>query len=478
MRTFSNWAKTWLIRYHYQLALLLIMVMGILLRIRFLHHQLIIDEANNYLCLKTMAGLSPGPPFDQVFTYHPPLYLTFAFFLSKVSGLYRPALYQCFSITVSILSLMPLYLLGKEIFNRRAALFACFALALFPASMIMDSWIKVDPLEVLCAVAFLYFLVKGSSLWSGLFLGLALLSKETVLMVLFGIAIFLLITRDRHLLKIFLTSLAIGAALSFWWYLFISPSRGRFLSFILGTHPEVSMFNYGSAYYISGLLKDLGPFFILSALVGLGCVLYRYIAQRRRLPLLPATIVLTNYAFISLIKGKPPWMITTILPFLALLCGVGIDAFLEKVRNRGRKLLIFSLTFILISGIVPALALSYDDYMLGRQASSYRFAQQLRHEAERIDSLVPVDDSMLIYFGAGVFPNSIFLSYISPRSIGFIDDRISYLDLSGYVNQEDIRWVVIFCDGRGLEIATFLYNYESFFFEKTGYYLLGKRIWP
>jgi 4-amino-4-deoxy-L-arabinose transferase-like glycosyltransferase len=72
------------------------------------------------------------------------------------------------SIVASILTIIPLYLLTKEIFYRKAALWACFAFALLPLSNHLSVEVIRDPL-------FLFFLA-----WSTYFANHAINSKKSI----------------------------------------------------------------------------------------------------------------------------------------------------------------------------------------------------------------------------------------------------------------------------------------------------------
>ena len=475
-------------RYRYPLLLLLIMLLHVVLRMRFLNHQLIIDEGNNLLCLQSLAGRYPGLGFGQLLRYHPPLYLVLANFLSMLTGQRNAAFYETFSIALSALTLVPLYLLGKELLTRRAGLLACLAYAVTPAAMAMDSWIKVDPLEVLFAVCFVYFLVREKPGWAGLSLGLALLSKETAVFIIAGFLVYLVLARDRRLARVFFRALLLGVLLSFWWYLFMSQTRGRFLSFLLGTHAEVSMFDYGVFYYFKGALADLGPFLVIMVLGGSIYGLYAFFHDKRRKALLPLACALTPYLMFLVLKGKPPWMITTVIPFIALLAGQGMDAFLVLMRRQGRSMVIFATAALVIAGLGVALPMSYDSYMNSRQGVIYSFTRDVRHEAEVIDGQLLPGETLLIYFGAYVFPNSVFLAYLSPRPLLVVEESIAPEELSRTLLENGIKRVAIFNDSFGNNMALYLllnqpfgFAYQSaipFYFEDATEYVQPVKILP
>ncbi len=443
-------------RHRYLLALLAVMILHIVLRVRFLNHQLILDEGNNYICLQSLNGLYPGLNFNQVLRYHPPLYLLVANFLSTITGQRHMSFYESYSILLSALTLIPLYLLGREVRSRRTGLLACFAYAVMPAAMVMDTWIKVDPMEVLFVVLFVYLLVKRKAAWAGMALGLAMLSKETAAFIVLAFFAYLLVTKDRERIRPFIYAVLIGAALSFWWYLFISLTRGRFLEFLLGTHPEVAMFDFGVFYYFKGLGRDLGPFLILAAVAGAASGTARFIRRGRKLDFLPLACSLTPYLFFLVLKGKPPWIITTVLPFIALLAGQGMDAFLRLMREKGRAMAAFAAAMLLLAGIVTSVAMSYDGYMRSRQGAIYSYSQDLRGEAETIGGMLEPDEPLLAYFGAGTFPNAIFLTYVGERPVLVMEEGINALEIAETVQQNGIEHAAVYNDTAGNALALYM----------------------
>lgn len=453
----------------------LILVLHVVVRTRFINHQLILDEANNFLCLNTLGGRFPGYPFNLMFNYHPPLYLVFALALSRITGIYTMGFYEGFSIVLSALSLFPLYLLSREIFSRRTALLSCFALALMPAAMVMDTWIKVDPLEVLFALWFVYFFVKGRPLVSGIFFALALLSKETVLLVAPGLVVYLLLSRDWRRLKALLFSSLIGALLSCWWFIFYYDNLGRSFSVLLSTHRESLMDDFGTWYYVIGLVRDCGAFLLVAASGGIAYCCYCFWAKKNRLAALPCVCFIAVYVFLSFIKGKPPWMITAVLPFIAILCGAGLNVFLEAAAKKGRGAFIIAATAIISAGIISSCTLSYDGYMYAQWDEHYRYAKNIRAEAEKIEKIFPDKAPFLIYFGDKVWPNPVFLSYIAPRNLQLISGHEPFKETADILDEKGINGAVISGDSLGQDIAGYLDKKCGFVFDLTEFFLIGKR---
>ncbi|MDI6831019.1 MAG: glycosyltransferase family 39 protein [Actinomycetota bacterium] len=160
-------------------ALGLILALNAVLRLRFVGHVLGVDEANNYLAITTMTRGYPGTPFNQFFFYHPPLYMISAYYLNLVFPFWGEKALEVYSVLLSTLTAMAVYLLAARLYNRRSALFASLVYAVLPAALSMDTWIKTERLEALFTLLFLYFFLSRRSALAVTFLSASLLSKES-----------------------------------------------------------------------------------------------------------------------------------------------------------------------------------------------------------------------------------------------------------------------------------------------------------
>lgn len=454
--------------------LLLIIVLHALLRARFIGHLMGVDEANNFLAVTTITKGYPGAPFNSVFYFHPPFYLTGAIFVFQLFPQWCERALEAYSIILSCFSILCLYLLGKEIYNGRVGLLSAFLYAILPAAMIMDGWVKADAAEVFFSLLFLYMLVKRRREWAALSLTLAFLSKETVLLPLIGLSVFLLIVRDRGLAKDFAFCMLVAVLLSWWWFAFLSEGRAKMFSFFLGSHPETGQFESGLFYFLSGMPADFGILPLALIVAGTTSTLARS-RMIRDLELLPLSCFVIPYLLISLLPAKPPWMITAVLPFAALIGGRGCDGIAGFLRTYGRSVAVIGTTAILLTLLLVAAFTSYESYMDERQGAFYDFSKDMRHEAESIGAFLGPDRGTMFFFGEGNLPQSVFLLYYQPDHLYFTLGEETGDELVGIAQELGLDALVIFKEEKGFEIAASFYHQEGFSFIETEYFLVGIR---
>ena len=235
------------------------------------------------------------------------------------------------------------------------------------------------------------------------------------------------------------------------------------------------MDNFGSWYYLIGLVRDAGVFLLIAALGGCIYSCYCFFVKNNRLSILPCACFLSVYIFLSFIKGKPPWMITAVLPFIAILCGAGLNVFLEAAVKKGRGAFIIAAAAIISAGIISSCTLSYDGYMYAQWDEHYRYAKNIRAEVEKIEKIFPDKAPFLIYFGDKVWPNPVFLSYIAPRNLQLISGHEPFKETADILDEKGINGAVISGDSLGQDIAGYLDKKCGFVFDLTEFFLIGKR---
>jgi 4-amino-4-deoxy-L-arabinose transferase-like glycosyltransferase len=227
---------------------------------------------------------------------------------------------------VSILFSLGTLLLVKRtagfLFNRWTGALAMFFLAVLPASTVFDSWIKEDALAVFFLTLTIYLFVRKKYVWSGVALGLGMLSKEIAVFSLLAIGIYVLTCWQRDQVLGMVKVGLIGAVISFWWYFFVSSSVGLFGGFFLGTNNEAAVWAFPWHFYLSGLPDDLGWCILAAAAVGMAACFWRRF-QGSRVHMLPVAWFIPIYVFISFSVGKPHWMVSSALPAAAMLAAIG-----------------------------------------------------------------------------------------------------------------------------------------------------------
>ncbi|MBN1288985.1 MAG: glycosyltransferase family 39 protein [Actinobacteria bacterium] len=324
-----------------------VLLAGLLLRVFNTGHVLTYDEAWNSNTMVSVAEGASNDIFFNNYYRHPPLYNTIGIIVEFVGGVDRQSLaiiMEVTSILISLVLMLVIFLCGKEWFGATAGFFASVLYALLPAARVYDSFIKPESLTLLFAMLFLYFFFRRRYLIGGLLLGLAALSKEIFIFIPLALAVYLLVTWKKERFKGCLLSMATAAAISSWWYLFMSNSRGEFIDFFLGRSQESLNWGRSWSYYISRIPSDLG--WIMLAIVIFACVLlvYKLAASGEKgrlsddsplsMSLFCVIWFLLTYLVISVSYGKPPWMVYSALPAAALLGGWALQELLKLFEGR------------------------------------------------------------------------------------------------------------------------------------------------
>ena len=323
--TSTDSSRKWLV----WAALACITALFLVLRLRYINQLLGWDEAQLALTIRSFSA-GTRDVWSSLSHIHPPLYLWLMAFLTKAFGA-RVIAYKVFSILFSFGTLVVTYAIAKRLFSQGVALLAAFVLAVMPAAVVMDTWVKQDPMVGFLIVLTIYLFVRGSWKWAGVVFGLGMLTKETAIFALMAVFLFSLACWDREKLKQTAFIAGIGFVMSFWWYAWLATGVGHFWSFFWSGAGDGALFKQPVGYYFAGLTKDIG--WLLLALLALGLVVcvYRRIRDGKKDYALPVVWFLGVYLFLSISVGKPYWMVPPALPAIAMLCGIGAAGVLGLV---------------------------------------------------------------------------------------------------------------------------------------------------
>ncbi|MBU1672231.1 MAG: glycosyltransferase family 39 protein [Actinobacteria bacterium] len=329
------------------LALVAILLLALLLRVFNVGHTLSYDEAWNTLSIKDAAQGATGDVFYRNFLRHPPAYGAIGVAFARATGSGRLGLSYAMEILAVLFGVglvLAVFLCARDWFGTRAGLFSAFLLAVMPAARVYDSWVKPESLTLLLCLLFLFAFFRRQYVVAGLLLGLALLSKEIAVFTVAALLLFLLAAGTRREFLRFLASLGIGVAVSAWWYLLLSESTGEFTDFFLGRSIEAANWRQPWLYYLERVPGDAGWVIALLLAASFAALLVRLARhgwpvriERRdasRMVLLPALWIVFIYAFLTFSYGKPPWLIYSALPPIALLCGWALSELVRPGRER------------------------------------------------------------------------------------------------------------------------------------------------
>ncbi|MCG2794346.1 MAG: glycosyltransferase family 39 protein, partial [Actinomycetia bacterium] len=358
--------------------LLVILVLALLLRVFNVGHVLSWDEAWNVNSVVDAATghTDDASTFFPNFFRHPPSYTGLGILYAWVTGSGRVGVsiaLEVISIIFSLLLIVVIFICGRDWFGQPAGLGASFFFAVMPAARVYDTWVKQESMTLLFGLLFLLLFFRGKHIAAGLFLGLALLTKEIIVFIPLALVVFLTVTRRFREYRKLAISLAVAIPLSAWWYLFFSRTSGHFADFFLGRHESAMVWSKPWYFYLKRIPGDVGWVAFLAALLGVAFMAWRlrmfWCADRGRDRYAPRDMALfivtwsaVVYLLLSLSGGKPPWMAYSALPAFALLGGWGLsEAF--KAMSGHRRMALASLALAVVLAVALSVPVSLRGYV-------------------------------------------------------------------------------------------------------------------
>ncbi|HEY5530488.1 MAG TPA: glycosyltransferase family 39 protein [Candidatus Anoxymicrobiaceae bacterium] len=407
--------------YGWTALVVLSVVLFLALRLRNVGHLLMWDEAQFSLAIKSFSlGLKDvWAPYLNV---HPPLYSLMSLSLLRLFGGGAKS-YEVVSIIFSTGTLIVTYFLAKTLFNKRVAALAALFLAVLPAAIVLDTWVKQDPTAGFFAVLAVLLFFKKRYVWAGLAMGLGMLTKETAIFALAALFFFAVFTWSRERIKGSVIVGAIAAVMSFWWYVFLSSRVGHFWDFFTGTTVESKMFAKPWYYYFRGLPYDAGWIVTILLVIGLAYSVYRWFNGNKDYAL-PVIWFLFTYAFLTLSAGKPFWMVPAAFPALAMLAGVGgialFDCATRRLRASGKArstLQVAAVCVLALALVLQAGFMSYSGYIKSRDAAAWATSELALSDATLLKKeMGPGQFVFAVYFGV-MDRNAAFTYYVGNENV-------------------------------------------------------------
>jgi hypothetical protein len=293
------------------------------------------DEAVYAGQAAAISGIAGLKDIFPVFRAHP---LLVQFVLSLIYRVYFSDLVgRLFAVAVGLGTVYVTYLIGKTLYGRLPGALAAAALAVMPYHVIVSRQLLLDGPMVFFATLTLYMLARfGKSqkpAWlyaSGVAMGLTFLSKETGIILVGAIFVFLALSpavrvriRDLILAVILLAVVSVPFPLSI--FLAGGSSTGRnYLTWQLFRRP-----NHPWSFYLQNLPSAMGIVLILVAVLGL-IVLWRERSWREVLLL---SWIIVPFAFFQIWPVKGYQYLLPIAPSAALLAG----RLVAKLVNHGQR---------------------------------------------------------------------------------------------------------------------------------------------
>lgn len=415
-------------------------------RLRELDHLLVWDEAWNILSLRDYLSGAKENPFYWYYFFHPPLYMFFAKYLFPFMDNFaiRAA---SLSLFFSYITFSIVYIFAKRLGGLKYSWASCFFLSTLPAAIGYDTWIKRDSLAICLGYAALLSIYKRKFIPAAFLLGLSLLSKESALFFIlsgFGLVV---LSKERHKIKIILLSSIVIILLNFWWYFNLSNFSGNLFSYYLSQNTATSIvLSSNILYYFKKLLIDCGIINLFFLLTGLIYSLYLVFIKNQKRWIYPLSILGCVYLILSfVITSKAPWQTVPAIPAIAMVCATGL-LFLIRLAKKKKlfKTIIFLLLFL---SFFSGFNYSYEVFNSTSYPNGWPGANVSRNLASYLNRNMGPDDSLLIsdfsYWNETTCP--IFLYYWQGEELTILQekdlDNTEFIEES--IKQLGISWLVI-----------------------------------
>ena len=354
-------------------AVVACLVLFLALRTPFIGHILFWDEAMN-ICTTRSFAAGGHDTYSDWFWRHPPLYLLSLLSLHPLdAGFIDRA--QALTVAFWSASFVLLYRLNRLALGRGVALVSIFCLAIMPGARFFDVWIKQECLVVFFGLAALLAWEKKQRILTGVWLGLALLSKEFG--IFFAGVVFLawLVSprRERRWRELCLTA-AVTVVIAGWWYCFFSTSGRGYLAFATGLPvannlDEVEAYRRPWYFYLQSLVTDLGWDGALLATAGLVQLTLTSLAAARNSRATASTawplfLLVCAAPVLQLAAGKAPWFCMVLYVAFATLQAIAVLRLWELVGNshQGRqRLALLGLCALVVGILISNARVAYDD---------------------------------------------------------------------------------------------------------------------
>ena len=415
-------------------------ILFLVLRFRWLGHLLVWDEAMA-LCTARAFDAGGNDPFAAWFWRHPPLHTLLLLVLQPLQAGFAERA-EILSIGVGAVNQGLLFLLNRRVWGLAAGLWSAFIIALLPGSALFDVWIKQDHLVATFGLLALLALVSRRTLWCGVCLGLALLTKGTA--VFYCLAVFALWLGGacgRRTVKDFFLLTGLSALTCGWWYLGVlprAPGSGGGDAFQFALHAQ-SLWQSNWSFYFVQLPVLLGWTGVVLAGAGAVWAVQAWVKDRAHedrpaaWAVWPLTVLVPALVLISIVPNKVPWIVISLLPAWAALVALAVNeatkwlgkiSFPRAARRRPALTTLTAACAVVLAGVLLTATTRDYEPMLRRVAESqWRGAANSQEAAEILNRNVRDDDRVLLtsfYYWQGLppgLPDPIFTYYLVKKPI-------------------------------------------------------------
>lgn len=361
----------------------------------------------------TIKAIIEGEGIREYFFKHPPLFSILAAGISFPFG-DNYLIIQGISIIFSVLSFIPLYLIVKLIFDERTAAMSLIFLAVMPLNISYSTWVKQDSMLLFFFLWSLCFYIKERPWKSGIFFGIASLTKEFAWFLIPIVVGWELLRgwEGRESAKRLVWWLFTGFILSGWWYIFFGGLSFKAIgAAAAGGNLFEYIWHFPWYFYLRNLQVDLD--IMLTTLLVIG--LFSIEKGRRFLPVL---WMLAFYIPLSIMRVKAFWYPYLASPALAIIVAIGFLKIWDVIgRKWVRRFIVIVITVAVVltvwitdvrrvyalwspgksSESVPFPEKEYLD--LGRKALKVEGKVAMLHYNPTLQYYLGIGDKRLIYLG-------------------------------------------------------------------------------
>ena len=426
----------------------------IVLRARWVGHLLVWDEAMA-LCTARSFIVGADDPFAAWFWRHPPLHSVLLLALRPLQAGFAERA-ESLSIVIAVINQLLLFQLNRRAFGTQIGLWSAFIIALLPASVFYDVWIKQDHPVVTLGLLALLALQSRRFFLSGLCLGLALLSKATAAFYCLGVFLLWFAgAGGKRNIKNIAVLIGTSAITCGWWYLIVVP-RAR----VPGSTDVFKFAASGDAlwqsdwsFYLARLPIELGWFALATAVVG-AIFLIRKGMSENALRLWPLAVLVPAQLLIAIVPNKVPWIVIALLPAWATLVAIAADAIIRGLpladTSRVRPVLaaLFIVTFAALT--LGTSARDHESALQRFVETQWRGAANSRDAANAVNAVVADGDRMLLtsfHYWKGLpegLPDPVFTYYLSKKPVFLVrSHKLSLGDLLSEVRKHRLDWALL-----------------------------------
>ena len=440
------------------IVLSLLTLLYIAVRLPWIGHLITWDEAMNLLTVRSL--VTHGQDYySSWFWRHPPLAPVLMMLAKPLQAGFAERS-ELLMLGIGVLNLLVLFAVTRQTVGLLPALWAAFFYAVMPAARFYDLWLKPDSPVVLFGVLSILFYLRGRPLISGVFMGLAFLSKEMAVFYAGGLCLLWLIggerkQKGRELLLVAVVTVAVSA----WWFFGFSTTMKYFVAFVTDSSTqETDVWQWARPwhYFLSRLPVDLGWTGVLLCLAGMITlwILYRK-RQVEASALWAVKVLIVGYLLMSLSRGKGTWWNICLFPLFAVVQGIGAYGLvlaLHQIREVGNP--VRTAAFRVLLAAVAALFVlnvyhtDYEAYLCLQDKPLWWGTTASREMAQACNQRVRPDDRLLItpmYYWEDPKPKPcpIFAYYLDDVGVLVRPGDINVSNFVDAVRQYKINWAMV-----------------------------------